>query len=267
MILESKNIFITGASSGIGLELAKELFIRKSRLVLIARRKENLDKAAYTLKKLNSQLFPPVVIPCDVTDIKSVNETIKAGINFTGGIDILINNAGIGVYGTIEKTSTEDFHSVMETNFFGTVNFTLNALSYMLNNGGGLIVNIASVAALHGIPYLSTYCASKAAVVAFSQSIRAELKDKNIDVMVYYPDYTDTNFFRNEKNVGGARRPTINYEPADKVARTIIKYIELVKSERILSNEGKALKILNKFLAKKLIEYSMDEINSKLKIN
>lgn len=177
----------------------------------------------------------------------------------------MINNAGSGVYGAIEKTSIEDFHSVMDTNFYGTVNFTLNTLPYMMRNGRGLIINIASVAALHGVPYLSAYSASKAAIVSFSQSIRAELKDKRINIMVFYPGYTETEFFKNEKNVSGARRPLKKYESADKVARTIIKHIEHNKSEKVLSKEGKVLNILNKILAKKLVEYSMDEIAVQLR--
>jgi short-subunit dehydrogenase len=175
------------------------------------------------------------------------------------GIDILVNNAGIGVYGDTDRTEVEDFRRLMEVNFFGSVRCILGVLPIMKRAGNGLIINIASVASKHGIPYLAGYCASKAALVALSQSLRAELSSTGISVMIVYPGYTQTDFFKKEKNVGGAHRPAGPYVPVHKVAKSIIKGIEKEKNDLILSATGKALDLFQP-LVPKLVEWSMRRI-------
>jgi short-subunit dehydrogenase len=105
----------------------------------------------------------------------------------------------------------------------------------------GIIVNVCSVAAIHGVPYMSAYGASKAALMTFSQSIQAELNEYGISLVVVCPGYTRTRFFRNEKRVGRAVRPNGRYAPAQQVARSIIHTIEHEKHKLVLSFEGKAL--------------------------
>ena len=104
-----------------------------------------------------------------------------------------------------------------------------------------IIVNICSVAAIHGVPYLSAYGASKAALMTFSQSLQAELNEYGISLVVVYPGYTKTRFFKSEKKVGKAVRPNGHYAPAQKVAGAITRTIERGRHELILSLEGKAL--------------------------
>lgn len=261
MKIEGKKILITGASSGIGLALAKQLATKGGVITLVSRNEERLKNALEEIKTASLQITTPMIMVCDVTDNNSVSKVIE---ELSGDIDILINNAGMGIYGAIERTIIDDFRSVMEVNFFGAVNFTLQILPYLKEKGKGLIVNIASVAAMYGVPYLSTYSASKSALVAFSQSIQAELQKYHISIMIVYPGYTQTNFFVNEKMVGGARLPSYQYASPEKVSKAIVKAIEDDKTELVLTIEGKILKIA-KGLMSGLVDWVMEKIACRLK--
>jgi len=160
-----------------------------------------------------------------------------------GGLDALVNNAGISVYGSAERTSAEHFRSVMEVNFFGAVHCMLEVLPLLREAGEGLVVNVASVAGMHGIPYLGAYGASKAALAALSQSLRAELACSGVSILVVYPGYTQTEIFRKEVNVGGARRPAGPYDSAEKAAEDIVRGMERGQGDIVLGAEGKALRI------------------------
>jgi NAD(P)-dependent dehydrogenase (short-subunit alcohol dehydrogenase family) len=166
---------------------------------------------------------PALAVACDITSRGDVARLASFCADHFGGLDILVNSAGIGAYGPNERTSLEDFRSVMEVNFFGAVNCVLESLPLLKKGGRGMVVNIASLAAKHGVPYLGAYSASKAAMAAFSQSLRAELAPSGISVLVVYPGYTQTEFFLKEKKVGGAQRPAGPYCPVARAARAIVR--------------------------------------------
>ncbi|NIM58352.1 MAG: SDR family NAD(P)-dependent oxidoreductase [Candidatus Aminicenantes bacterium] len=261
--IEGSRVLVTGGSSGIGRATCIELAKRGAILALTARRLKTLRKVSDEIKDAFPDVQAPLLIPCDVSDREDAIKLVKKCVDHLGGIDILINNAGIGVYGKAEMTALDDFRSVMEVNFFGSVNLILEVLPHMKKTGGGLIINIASVAAMHGVPYMGAYCASKAALVALSQSLRAELATSGISIMIVYPGYTQTNFFRVEKKVGGARRPAGRYVPAKKVARSIVNAIENERQDLVLTLEGKALKFSKVFIPW-LAEGAMQRIAYKL---
>lgn len=261
--IDGSRVLITGASSGIGRATSIELAKRGAILALTARRLKTLRKVSDEIKDAFPDVQAPLSIPCDVSDKEDAIRLVKRCVDYLGGIDILINNAGIGVYGNTEMTTLEDFRSVMEVNFFGSVNCILEVLPHMKEMGKGLIINIASVAAKHGVPYLGAYSASKAALVALSQSLRAELAKSGISIMIVYPGYTQTDFFKNEKKVGGAHRPAGPYAPARKVARAIIKAIESERLDLVLSFGGNALKF-SQSLMPWLVERTMQRIAYKL---
>ncbi len=263
--IKGKRVLITGGSAGIGLALAREFAGKGAILALASRRLDVLERRSLQIAQSYPHVPAPLAVSCDVTDTQSVGRMIRGCLDRLGGIDILVNNAGIGVYGDSDRTSLEDFRSVMEVNFFGALHCLFAVLPAMRKAGRGLIVNIASLAAKHGVPYLGAYGASKAALAVFSQSLRAELDQTGISLMVVYPGYTDTDFFAREKNVGGAVRPRRPYAPSEKVARAIVRAVEHNKKEMTLSFEGRALSPVENIFPR-LVESAMGRIAARLRV-
>jgi len=263
-LLKDARIIITGASSGIGRALACRMAAEGSRIGLVARNRQHLVEVARHITRLYPLSPKPLVYPCDVSKMSSVSKLVLDFNRHHGGIDIVINNAGTGVYGDVEKTSIKDFNMIMAVNYYGAANCMLKALP-VLKETGGLIVNITSVAAMYGVPYLGAYGASKAALVALSQSLRAELSESDVSIMIVFPGYTQTAFFDHEKKVGSARRPRGPYMSPDKVAQAIVNAIIHGKEDLVLSIEGKALSFSQRFLPW-LIDIGMARIAQKLRV-
>ncbi len=261
---KNQRVLITGASSGIGRATALLLADQGARLILVARNKVKLQNVANKINSSFPEILAPIIYSCDVSDINQVKQMVKECIDLTGGIDILINNAGIGIYGEYLSYSESDFHQIMDINFFGVVHCIQEILPHMVKNKKGKIINIASLAAIHGIPYLSAYSSSKAALAVFSQSLQAELYNMDIQVKVIYPGYTDTEFFAKEKKVGKAIRPKSRYEPPQEVARKILKSINKSNWSHIYTFNGKLLSILHAFLPG-LLDYIMKRYAIRLK--
>ena len=261
--LQGRKVLITGASSGIGRALALELDRRGAILALASRAAERLRGTAGLIAAVNAPRPAPLAIRCDVTSDLQVRRLCRECDERLGGIDVLVNNAGTGVYGATLKTSLEDFRSVLEVNTFGALRCILEAVPVMKRQGRGLVVNVLSVAALHGVPYLAAYSASKAALFAACQSLRAELAGDGISVLNVLPNYTETDFFRNEKKVGGARRPRGPYAPPEEVARAIAEAMESGKRNVVLSVEGKALRLFARAFPR-LVEARMARIARRL---
>lgn len=262
MQLDRKRVIITGASSGIGEALAQTLAAKGSHLLLAARRLHHLANLATII----GHRYPrPRVARCDVTDRESVCRLCATAVEQLGGIDVLINNAGISVYGETERATVADFETVMAVNFFGPLHATLEVLPLMRRQGGGLIVNIASVAAMHGVPYLAAYSASKAALAALGESLRAELYGSGVRVLTVYPGYTRTPLFDREKQLGGARRPATGYASPQDVARAIARAMERDREQLVLSSSGRALSLL-RGVVPRVVEQVMRRIAAHLRV-
>jgi short-subunit dehydrogenase len=264
MKLEGKRVLLTGASSGIGLELARVLAERGTILAISSRSGERLEQVSEELASACPGLKKPLPVACDVADGASVCNLIGTCVETLGTVDVLVNNAGICVYGSVEKTPLENFRTLLDVNYLGPVQAMLEILPFMKRQGHGLIVNVSSVASIHGVPYLGAYGASKAALTALSQSLRAELAGSGVEVMMVYPDYTESAIFENELKVGGARRPEGPYAPTREVAEAIVKGIESDARELILSSRGKKLAVLNR-LAPSLIDRAMRKLADELR--
>lgn len=262
--IKDARVLITGASSGIGKAIAFEFASKGAKLIIASRRFNALRKVADELEDAFPEIQAPLAMPCDITDRESVKKVIQSCVDHFGGIDILINNAGIGVYGNTDKTSVEDFRSIMEVNFFGSVHCILEVLPIMKRKGEGQIVNIVSVAAKHGVPYLGAYSASKAALATLSQSLSAEHAKSGISILIVYPGYTQTDFFEREKKVGGAHRPPGPYASPQKVAKAIVKAVENKKRDLVLSFKGKALALVQNLMPW-LVDRAMERIAYKLR--
>jgi short-subunit dehydrogenase len=261
---KNQRVLITGASSGIGRAIALLLAEQGTRLILVARDEAKLQNVVNEIISSCPEIPAPIIFFCDVSDINQVKQMVKDCIDLTGGIDILINNAGIGIYGEFFLYSERDFHQIMDVNFFGAVHCVQEILPHMVMKGKGKIINIASLAAIHGIPYLSAYGSSKAALAVFSQSLQAELYNTGIQVKVIYPGYTDTEFFAKEKKVGKAKRPKSRYEPPQEVARKILKSINKSNGSHVYTLKGKLLSILHAF-SPGLLDYIMKRYAIRLK--
>jgi len=214
---KDKVIVITGASSGIGRAAAAEFAKRRARLVLLARRKEKLEEAAEEIQRLRTEA---VAIPCDVSEKSQVKSMSDRVLERFGRIDVLVNNAGFAIYGTVSDLSIEDIESQMRTNYLGMVYCTKSFLPALLRQDSGHIVNVASVAASFGLPGIAPYCASKFAMLGFSEGLHHELARTNVGVTVVSPIMVRTGFF---DGPSFGRMP--KYSPASLSPQTVAKTI------------------------------------------
>ena len=192
MDFKNKVILITGASSGIGKETAIEFAKLGANIILVARRKDKLEQTANELKKFD---VTTLLCQCDVSKKDQVEEMANMVIEKFGKLDILVNNAGFAIYGSVSDLSIDEIESQMETNYFGMVYCVKNFLPTMLNKKSGHIVNVASVAASFGLPGIASYCASKFAMLGFSEGLKHELKGTGVGITVVSPIMVRTDFF------------------------------------------------------------------------
>lgn len=183
-------IFITGASSGLGRQMAIEFARRGHALALTARR---LDSLAELKLQLESDYGARVwVAPLDVTDYAAVVATLQAAQAHFGRLDKVIANAGVGYSQRVGKLAFEKIKATVDTNVLGLMATVDVAVQMFKQQGSGHIVAISSVAGFRGLPSSAVYSASKAAVTTFMEALRAELHGKPIDVTLLWPGYIDT---------------------------------------------------------------------------
>jgi short-subunit dehydrogenase len=226
--LQNKTVVITGASSGIGKASALEFARRGANLVIGARRSELLDEVAVLCRAEGVQCTP---IVADVAR----REDCKRLIDAAGKIDVLVNNAGFATFESIEKALPEDLQQMMETNYFGTVWCTQAALHGMLERGDGTIVNVSSIAGLMGYARMGGYCATKFAMVGFTEALRDEVIGRGVRVSLICPGTVNTNFFVKAERgkMPGAARLIMAIKPQG-VAKAICDSAENGRYRRIL---------------------------------
>lgn len=170
--LEGKVAVVTGASSGVGRAIARAFGAEGARLALIARGREGLEAAAAELRAAGSEAL---VLPLDVSDSEALEAAADRAMETWGRIDIWVNDAMVSVFSPISEMRPEEFRRVMEVNYLGYVYGTLAALRVMRPRKSGTILQIGSALAYRSIPLQSAYCASKAAIRGFTDSLRSEL--------------------------------------------------------------------------------------------
>ena len=204
---DGKIIVITGASSGIGRQAAIDFADNGATAIVLVGRSESrlTDVQAIINSKCETMIY--------VCDISNKTEVIKLGrdvINRFGRVDVLINNAGFGIFGKVQDQSIEQIESITATNYYGMIYCTKVFLDSMLYNKSGHIVNVASVAASFGVPGLAAYCGSKSAMLGFSESLYHELHGTGVGITVVSPIAVKTNFFNNE-SFGGKTPNYVGY--------------------------------------------------------
>jgi len=244
-------VFITGASAGIGAAAVQVFAAGGYDVVLAARRKDKLEAVASSCHAANGpcRLLPVV---CDVNSDASVTAAFDQVRAEFGRLDVLVNNAGYGVYGSLEKTPLEKFRENMETNYFGVIRCTQAALPLLRlaaqapenrsknKKWGASIVMVSSFVGRRAIPYLSSYCATKFALEGLSEALRIELCDERIGVSVVNPGVTQTEFvqsahgLRPEAFLSSGKGMT-----GEAVARVILKAAKRPRRNVYLTSSGK----------------------------
>jgi short-subunit dehydrogenase len=252
--LAGLRVLLTGASSGIGRELAIQLVDQGASVFALARRRERLEQLASEIGC--AERF--AVYAADVTNAGDRAKSLAECVQRFGGLDCLINNAGSGAIGPFAASDEQRLRQVMEVNFFAPVELTRLALPLLRQGNKPIVVNVSSVLGHRAVPQKSEYCASKFALHGFSDALRAELVGDKIDVLLVSPSTTDTEFF--DKVAGDTKKPRGRFgakSPAY-VARATLRAIRAGRHEVILSTGGRFLVWLDRLcppLADRLVAW------------
>lgn len=242
---KEKLVLITGASSGIGRETAIA-FAKKNAIIAISGRNKN---DLFSLKTLiENQGGRAKIFPFDLTNTSKVPLLINEIKNeFNSTIDVLINNAGVGVFGLIENIPQTEYLQILKVNFLAPVALTQAVIPGMKEKKFGLIINISSGAAKRGLPLLSAYCSSKAALNSFTESVRVELGPYGIKIMSFSPGLVETSFMARTKSYGRDSNPFSEGRmlSSQMVSEKIVQASERLKREVVLSNRTKITSLLN----------------------
>jgi short-subunit dehydrogenase len=238
---QGKTIVITGASDGIGAELARQLAADKPNLVLAARRMDALEVVAGQCRAAGAQVLTQ---RCDVGVQGDCIALIEAAVKQFGAMDVLVNNAGISMHAKFaDITDTKVFEDLMRVNLMGAVWLTHAALPH-LKQSRGLIVGVSSLAGLVGVPERTTYCATKHAMTGFFDALRVELQPQGVDVTMIYPGVVATEIRRNGWNAQGETAGVSGLEEkgamtAAECARQIVSAMQSRKREVVMTAKGK----------------------------
>jgi short-subunit dehydrogenase len=244
-----KAVLITGASSGIGEELARQLGQAGAKLTLTARRLELLEKVA-TETAANSQT-KPLVVQCDVTHDGDLERAVAESVRHWGKLDVVFANAGFGVVGPLKSLTVEDYRRQMETNVFGVLRTIYAALPELEKNKGNLAI-VGSVAGWGATPNASPYAMSKFAVRALANAVALELESAGVKVTLISPGFVDSNIRRTD-NYGKVHEDAKDPIPGwlvmstDKAVRQILRAVARGKREAIITGHGKILVKIERF--------------------
>ncbi|KAL6255895.1 hypothetical protein P5V15_013136 [Pogonomyrmex californicus] len=272
--LSNKVVMITGASSGLGEALAHVFYSSGCRIILVSRRKEELERVKNDLMNTHQTVltYPPIVLPLDLTDINNLKNEVSKAIMIHGRIDILINNAGISYRGEVIDTNVDVDIKVMLSNYFSQVALSKIVLPYMIQQQSGHIIGISSIQGRIAIPFRSAYAASKHALQAWYDTARAELADKNIKFTVVNPGYIKTSLSLNALTgtgqvYGVMDKTTENgYEPKY-VAKCILKSVLKQEKEIIIAPFSPKCAIILRTLLPSLFFWIMQKRAKKLAHN
>jgi len=215
MNLPGKVAIVTGATKGIGRGIAEALTREGARVCISARNAPEVEKTIEELNKLGGE--KAIGIVCDVRDHAQVKSLFERTTAELGGVDILINNAGVGMFAPVEEMAPEDFRAILETNLFGVFYCCHEAIPRMKERGGGYIINISSLAGANPHPRMAAYNASKFGLNGFSEALMQEVRHDGIKVSYIMPGSVNTEF-------GGGtpgEKNSWQLQPAD-IARVVI---------------------------------------------
>ena len=245
--LNDKVIVITGASSGIGEAMAREYAKMGAKIVMAARREEELQRIAHEIESTGGQV---TYAACDVVNEQECQHLMDVAVERFGGIDILICNAGLSMRALFDECDLKVLHRLMDVNFWGTVNCTKYALPWIQKSRGS-IVGISSVAGIHGLPGRTGYSASKYAITGFLDTIRIENLKKGVHVMTACPGFTASNVRFSALTADGSQQGETPRNEAkmmtpEQVAHIVARGIRRRKRLCLMEWEGRATHFLKK---------------------
>jgi NAD(P)-dependent dehydrogenase (short-subunit alcohol dehydrogenase family) len=245
IIMKAEKVaLVTGSSSGIGFETA--LLLSRSGFHTYASMR-NLEKSKNITEIAGSENLPLRIVQLNVNDGRSVKDAINKIVTENGRIDVLVNNAGYGQFSPLEEITLDQVKEQFETNFFGVVRLTKEVLPVMRKQRNGIIINISSIGGRIGFPLSPAYIASKFALEGLSESMRYELKEFGINIVIIEPGVIKTNFVDNVKT-------------ADKRSRSESPYADLIET----ASNGFGKMMMNNSSPPKLVaEAILNAITSK----
>ncbi|HKC62537.1 MAG TPA: SDR family oxidoreductase [Pyrinomonadaceae bacterium] len=215
MNLNGKVAIVTGSTKGIGRAIAEALVREGLNVCVSARKADEVEQAVRELSDAGEGNVTGAV--CDVRDYDEVKALFEHTASEFGGVDVLVNNAGIGIFGRVDETEPEDFRAVIETNLFGVFYCCREAIPQMKRRGGGYIINISSLAGANAHPQMAVYNASKFGLNGFSEALMQEVRHDGIKVSYIMPGSVNTDFGGDEPD----ETKSWQLQPSD-IARVVV---------------------------------------------
>lgn len=272
MNFKDKVVIVTGGSSGIGKEVAREFLRHGARITISGRNETQLNQAALELQKIGGDVL---AVRGDVSSEQDCVRLINETLNRYGRIDVLVNNAGISMRALFAEVSLDVIRQVMDINFWGTVYCTKYALPSLIKSQG-VVVGISSIAGIKGLPARTGYSASKFAMHGFLEALRIENLYTGLHVLICYPGFTASNIRNTALNKDGkaqgeSPRNEDKMMQPDEVARELVKAVAKRKRTLILTTQGKLTAWVNKFfpawLDRQVYKHLAAEPDSPLKVS
>lgn len=243
--LTGKRVILTGATGGIGRAIAAALAAAEARIVLAARSADALQTLTDELRGHWAEVY---FVPTDVTSPEERQALIATTVQKLGGLDILINNAGVGSWGHFATSNEEIVRRVMEVNFFAPIELTRLAIPHLENGNQPCVVNVTSMCGRKGIPAWSEYSASKFALVGMSEAWRGEFARFFVDTLIIVPGMTNSGFQNNWLRTDG--KADLRFDEGmtpEYVAAGIVGAIRANRKETVLGSEARRLLKFNRY--------------------
>ncbi|VTR94377.1 short-chain dehydrogenase : Oxidoreductase, short-chain dehydrogenase/reductase family protein OS=uncultured planctomycete GN=HGMM_F13D05C11 PE=3 SV=1: adh_short [Gemmata massiliana] len=243
--LAGKRAILTGASGGIGRAIATALAKAGTRIALAGRNTDKLNELAASIRSAGGEA---IAVHADVTKTDDRQHLVESAVSAFGGIDLLVNNAGVGSWGHFADSTEAICRTVMEVNFFAPIELTRLAVPHLMRGNQPALVNVTSMCGRKGMPAWPEYSASKFALVGMSEAWRGEFERFDIDVLTIVPGMTNSGFDRNWlRNDGKADLRFQEGMTPEYLAAKIIGAIQKNRTETVLGSEAKRLLRFNRY--------------------
>ena len=248
--LAGRRVVLTGASSGIGRCMAEQLAQAGAHVALAARSADKLDELAHSLAGSGTKVF---AVPTDITVPEQRQRLIDTAVEGLGGIDVLINNAGIASWGHFATADEAILRQIMEVNFFAPVELIRVAVPQLMKGDRPAVVNVASMCGRRGMPAWPEYSASKFALVGLSEALRCEFARFDIDVLLVLPGLTKSDFNQHLlRNEGRLKIDFTKAMPPEQVAARILKALRRNQRETVIGWDAKWMLRMNRLFPRML---------------